>query len=340
MGKALGQLARRLGRFIPAGALRHVGGPAALFFHGVEHQTLDGRVQLNHHDAAMFARIAGTLRRDFDVRPLSDIDRVLADPTAHRRAVFLMADDGYANTLTVAADLLEDLPWTLFVSAAHIGTGLPSPVFLARLFYLYAPAGLYHLPHLAPLRLGDAAQRQAAAGPGIDALRALPAEQAEEAVAAMRAAFADDALDRLLARFTSEHFLDWDGVRALKARGVEIGAHADTHWPMHEKQSDAWLVQQTTSARARIEAETGPCRFFAYPFGNTSDIGPKAWRAVEAAGFSHAFTTLSGSLAANGNRFLLPRYGIGPCDIHLASLVPLLGAGNRRLRAFQQRLAG
>jgi peptidoglycan/xylan/chitin deacetylase (PgdA/CDA1 family) len=266
---------------------------------------------------------------------------VLADPAAYPRAVFLMSDDGYANTLTVAADLLEGLPWTLFVSSAHIGSGLPSPVFVARLFYLYAPAGTYHLPHLPPsLRLAGAAEREAAADAGIDALRALPAGQAEETVAAMRAAFAGDSLDRLLARFTSEHFLDWNGVRALKARGVEIGAHADTHWPMHEKQSDAWLLQQTAGARARIEAETGPCRFFAYPFGNTPDIGPKAWRAVEAAGFSHAFTTLSGSLSAGGNRFLLPRYGIGPHDTHLASLVPLLGAGNRRLRAFQQRLAG
>ena len=182
--------------------------------------------------------------------------------------------------------------------------------------------------------------REAAAATGIDALRLLPAEQADETVAAMRAAFPPDMLAALLEKFTSEQFLDWAGVRALKARGVEIGAHADTHWPMHEHQSDAWLRQQTEGARARIEAEVGPCRFFAYPFGNMHDIGSRAWRAVEAAGFSHAFTTLSGSLAGGGNRFLLPRYGIGPHDTHLASLVPLLFAGNPRLRAFQERLAG
>lgn len=337
----LGQFARRLARHIPAAALRPVGGPAALFFHGVEKYTLDGRVQLNHHAADSFARIAAGLRRDFDVRPLTDIESVLAVPHRHRRAVFLMSDDGYANTLSVAADMLTGLPWTLFVSTAHIGSGLPSPVFLARLFYIYAPRGLYDLPHLGKgLVLDGEAGRQAAADSGIAALKSLPAAQADETVAAMRAAFPPDMLAALLARFASEQFLDWDGVRALKARGVEIGAHADTHWPMHAAQTEAWLRRQAAGAKAVIEAEVGPCRFFAYPFGNIADIGPGAWRAVQAAGFSHAFTTLSGSLAGSRNPFLLPRYGIGPDDTHLASLVPLLAAGNRRLRAFQDRLAG
>ena len=73
--------------------------------------------------------------------------------------------------------------------------------------------------------------------------------------------------------------------------------------------------------------------------GNTRDIGPLAWRAVRDAGFTHAFTTISGSLTGAPNPWLLPRYGIGPADTRLASLVPLLFAGNRRLRQFQARLA-
>lgn len=341
----IGQLARKVGRLIPPALLAHAGGPAALFFHGVERATLDGRVQTNHHELAVFEAIAAILRRRFDVRPLTDIDQVLANPRRHRRAVFLMSDDGYANTLSLAADVLQGLAWTLFVSTAHIGTAKPNPVFLARLFYFYAPNGVYILPHLpGKLVLGDPASRVMAARAGIDRLRFLPATKADETVAAMAAAFPADRLNALLAHFTSEHFLDWDGVRALKARGVEIGAHGDTHWPMHPGQTPAWLTRQAAGARARIEAETGPCRFFAYPFGNTADIGPLAWRAVRDAGFTHGFTTLSGSLAGSlaesSNPWLLPRYGIGPRDTHLASLVPLLGAGNRRLYRFQERLAG
>ncbi len=336
----MGQWARELGRWLPPAALRHAGQPAALFFHGVEPRTDDARVQTNHHEVAQFRAILDGLK-DFNVLPLSALDDVLAHPERHRRSLFLMSDDGYRNALTVAADILEEyrMPWTLFVSTAHIGTGLPNPIFVARLFYFHAPPGSHRLPHLGEMRLGDEESRMKSALSGIENLRFLPGEQAEETLAAMRAAFADGELEILIERFTSEKFLDWDGVRALAARGVTIGAHADQHWPMHHRQSAAWLARQTAGAKARIEAEVGACRFFAYPFGNTRDVGAGAWKAVRDAGFSHGFTTLAGSLGAGSNPFLLPRYGLGPRDSHIAALVPLLAAGNRRVRAWQAGLA-
>jgi peptidoglycan/xylan/chitin deacetylase (PgdA/CDA1 family) len=339
MARLLGQLARRTGRLIPPGLLRHACRPAALFFHGVEPATLDGDVQTNHHELAAFKAIMAAIRQAFDVRPLRDIDQVLAAPAAHPRTLFLMSDDGYANTLSVAAPALDGIPWTLFVSTAHIGTGRQNPIFLARLFYFYAPNGVYNLPHMpGAVNLTDRAGRRRAATAGIDRLRFLPAVRAGETLAAMAAAFPPGNLEALVARFPSEHFLDWDGVRALRARGVEIGAHADVHWPMHARQDPAWLATQARAAKARIEAEVGPCRFFAYPFGNTPDIGPLARAAVRDAGFTHAFTTLSGTLTETSDPWLLPRYGLGPRDTHIASLIPLLSLGNRRVRRFQHQL--
>jgi peptidoglycan/xylan/chitin deacetylase (PgdA/CDA1 family) len=340
MGLPFGQWARELGRWIPPAALAHAGQPAALFFHGVEPATDDPRIQTNHHEVASFRAILDGLK-DFNVLPLDAIDDVLAHPAKHSRSVFLMSDDGYRNTLTVAADILDDfkMPWTLFVSTAHIGSGLPNPIFLARLFFFHAPPGTYTVPHLGTVLLDSEESREKSALSGIDRLRFLPGEQAEESVAAMRAAFAPDMLAALLARFASETFLDWNDVRALKARGVTIGAHADRHWPMHANQNHTWLTQQAAGARARIEREVGACRFFAYPFGNKPDVGAGAWKAVRDAGFSHGFTTLSGSLAAGGNPYLLPRYGLGARDSHVASLVPLLFAGNSRLRRWQAGLA-
>ena len=267
---------------------------------------------------------------------------VLAAPERFPRAIFLMSDDGYANTATVAAGILEELklPWTLFVSTRHIGGAVPNPIFVARLFFFFAPDGVYRLPHLGqPVSLGTPQTRAAMADGLIDRLRHLPAGQAEESLAAMRAALGEARLTDLIGRFASERFLTWDGVRALKARGVEIGAHADSLWPMHKDQSSDWLHRQACVSRAQIEAAVAPCRFFAYPFGNIGDVGPGAWRAVRDAGFTHAFTTLSGSLAAGGNPMLLPRYGIGPKDTHIASLVPLLRVGNGRLRHWQDTLA-
>ena len=75
------------------------------------------------------------------------------------------------------------------------------------------------------------------------------------------------------------------------------------------------------------------------PFGNIGDISGDAWRAVRDAGFEAAFSTLSGSLDASANRWLLPRYGLAPHDPNLGSLLPLLRAGNSRLLRWQRNLA-
>lgn len=336
-----GKIARDLSRFIPADAVRPFGRPAAVFFHGVEQVTLDPRLQENHHETAAFVEIARNLKANFDVLSLTALDDVLKNPDRHPRAVFLMSDDGYANTLTVAADILEDLrlPWTLFVSTHHIDTGERNPIFLARLFAHEAPAGTYTIPHLPPLVL-TTTNRTAMAELIVWQLRALDMNQAQGAVDTMMSRLDPVHLAALLAKFTSESFLCWDQVRELKRRGVEIGAHAHRHWPMNEHQSEASLKEQASRSRERLLAELGVARAFAYPFGNKGDISRGAWQAVRDAGFDCAFSTMSGTLDAQANRYLLPRYGIEPRAPHLTSLISLLRAGNPRVTRWQKELAG
>lgn len=332
-----GQIARRLGRYIPAQAVRPLGRPAAVFFHGVEPVTLDPAVQTNHHETADFVAIARQLKRDFDVLPLAAIDDVLKAPERHPRALFLMSDDGYANTLTVAADILEEmrLPWTLFVSTHHINTGERNPIFLIRLFAHYAPAGTYAVPHFTQPLLLDA-DREAAAETAIWHLREMDMTKAQDAVDWMTRQFD---IKPLLERFTSDAFLTWDQVRELKRRGVEIGAHAHRHWPMNDHQPAATLSMQAALPKRRIETEVGPCRYFSYPFGNKGDISRPAWQAVRDAGYDCAFGTLSGTLDGAANRYLLPRHGIAPQAPNLPALVSLLRSGNPRLRRWQAELA-
>ncbi len=343
MVSTLGRLGRDFAGWIPPALARAWGRPAAVFFHGVESGPIDPRVQSDHHDAASFRRIARALKENFDVLPLAALSDVLKNPERHSRAVFLMADDGYANTLKVAAPILDEfeLPWTLFLSTQHIDTREPNPVFLARLFVHFAPDGTYRIPHFADaILLGDDTQRSEMSPFLLHYMKSLSAPHAREALDAMLAVFPENQLLELIEKFPSEKFLSWDQARELHGRGVEIGAHAHWHWPMNDAQSPDYLREQTQASRARIESEIGPARAFAYPFGNSQDISTDAWRAVRDAGFEYGFTTLSGALGAGQNPFLLPRYGLGLQDSNLASLIPLLSAGNPRLMRFQERLAG
>ncbi|HEY1708737.1 MAG TPA: polysaccharide deacetylase family protein [Rhizomicrobium sp.] len=338
-----GRLFRELASRIPAGMARFAGRPAAVFFHGVEPATDDARVQTNHHETDVFRAIARAVKAHFDVLPLAALSDVLKNPDRQPRALFLMSDDGYANTLNVAADLLEEyrLPWTLFVSTHHIDTRERNPVFVARLFAFYAPDGVYHLPQLPdPVVLGSGDElRSLAATHLVSALKTLDGPLARQAVQRLIEILTPARAEHLFARFSSEEFLTWDGVRDLAQRGVTIGAHADFHWPMNASQSEGYLAHQAAHPRARIEAEVGPCSAFAYPFGNVNDVTRDAWHAVRDAGYDHAFTTLSGSLESRMSPYLLPRYGLSPREPRPASLIPLLRAGNRRLLEWQRSLA-
>jgi hypothetical protein len=222
----------------------------------------------------------------------------------------------------------------LFVSTHHIDSGDFTPPTLTRIFFQDAPAGHYALPHLTPFDLDD---RETLSAECWKQLKNMDAALAGETLAAMRKVLDASGAD-LKARYSSETFLNWDQVRMLHNQGVEIGAHADWHWPMHQNQSPEWLREQAVHSKARVEKEVGPCRFFAYPFGQRADVCQGAWKAARDAGFEYAFTTMAGTLEASANRFLLPRYGLAAEESNLAAFLPVLRANNAKLRSWQSQI--
>lgn len=338
MGSLAGRIFSKTARLVPQAAVLPFARPAAVFFHGVERQIDDAGLQNNHHERDLFVAMMRELSARFDVLPLSALDDVLKDPKKHARALFLMSDDGYANLLG-AADILEEmrLPWTLFVSTRHIGSTERNPMFRARAFLRYAPIGDYALPHVGQVDF-VARERAAEEARIIALLKTLPAEWACEALDAMDAVLAEAGLGELASLFPSDAFLSWAEVRTLAKRGVTIGAHAHWHWPMNARQAHAHLLEQAMLPKRLIEAEVSACSAFAYPFGNVGDVGWDAWHAVREAGYDCAFTTLSGTLDASTNRFLLPRHALGARTNGLASEIAMLRAGNRRLQRWQNEL--
>jgi peptidoglycan/xylan/chitin deacetylase (PgdA/CDA1 family) len=269
------------------------------------------------------------------------LEDVLKNPERHVHTVFLMSDDGYANTL-LAADILNELglSWSLFVSTEHIETGELNPLILARLFVHFVPQGEYALPHLKEtIILRSKKDRAHAAHSLLRSLKRLPVAKARASIAAMRNAFAAGQLEALRAQFPTERNLSWSEVESLHRRGVEIGAHAHWHWPMNGNQSEDELLLQANLPRKAIESRVGHCHYFSYPFGNEGDVSAAARKAVRDAGYSYAFTTLSGTLRSGLDPWLLPRYALKAEEPNLLALVPLLRFGDPRVARITRRLA-
>ena len=106
--------------------------------------------------------------------------------------------------------------------------------------------------------------------------------------------------------------MDWDALRTLAARGVEIGSHTVSH-PHLTRLTDAELQRELRESRERIADELArPCRYLAYPFG---DEDARVRSAAAAAGYDGAFA-LPGR-EDRIDRFALPRVGVYRRDSRL-----------------------
>ena len=116
---------------------------------------------------------------------------------------------------------------------------------------------------------------------------------------------------------------DWDDLRELVRLGIEIGSHSQAH-PHLTTLSDAELKRELKLSRERIEDMLGrPCRFLAYPYGD-SDARVEA--AARTLGYKAAFRA-SGPDSRQAP-FAFPRTSVSRFDTPL------------RLRVKTSRLAG
>jgi peptidoglycan/xylan/chitin deacetylase (PgdA/CDA1 family) len=99
------------------------------------------------------------------------------------------------------------------------------------------------------------------------------------------------------------HTLDWDALRGLSERGVEIGSHTVSH-PHLPELSDEEIRRELVESRERIEAEIGRCRILAYPFGHHDE---RCRAAARAAGYEGAYTVPKFGQRAAVEQFALPR---------------------------------
>jgi peptidoglycan/xylan/chitin deacetylase (PgdA/CDA1 family)/SAM-dependent methyltransferase len=295
----------------PAIAAARLGHGLVLLYHRV------GRIAPDPHrvsiDPGAFQQQMAWLASDCAVLPLAEFVERATRHTLPPRAVALTFDDGYLDTLTIAAPILSrhGLPVTCFVATE--GLEGPHVFWWDRLAALLLGDGAR--PSVLPLDLPDGPRQVATATRGdrlfahglvYHAVVALPVAAREEVLAQVAAWAPDVATDRDCRRMSGAELRD------LARRGVDIGAHT-VHHPQLPRYDRATQVGEMADSRVTLERIIGaPVTHLAYPFGAFDETTVAA--AAEA-GLTLAFTCEPRALAAGDARLALPR--LDPQEHHL-----------------------
>lgn len=199
-------------------------------------------------------------------------------------------DDGYLDTLEVAAPLLLSLgvPFTVYVITDIVSGARALPWYELLAHSLLAPelrpAALRVLASEPALTaLGSAAGTvppPALAQAFLAACKALPAARR----AALVAALEQEVGARVQALPTTPRYLDASGVRRLRDFAAEISSHTRSH-PLLPQLSDEALRDELVGSRTALCQLLGGCEGLAYPNGDSDE---RVAAAAQAAGYKYA----------------------------------------------------
>ena len=254
--------------------------------------------------ASDFDALLRHIKSRFNVLPLGEAVTRLYGETLPPRALSITFDDGYADNVDVAAPLLRahGLTATIFIATGYLDGGVMFNDVVIEAFRACKRAEI-DLQRLGLGRhsIGSTAERRAAIDRVLDAVKYLP-QPLRERTADEIAAIAE------VARPTGL-MMSSDGVRALAADRIEIGAHTVNH-PILAKMAprDAW--SEIVESKGALEALLGkPVELFAYPNGKPGDdYGAEHVRMVREAGFRAAVSTAWGAASRSSDALQLPRF--------------------------------
>ena len=253
-----------------------------------------------------FRRQMAFLKKSFAILSLEDLAGMLhKGARLPDRCACVTFDDGYKDTCTQAAPVLESLgiPATVFVTAGIIDSR--EAFWWDRVCY-----SIMH-SDISEIELCDTVHAlPQAPGPRLREARAIveSAKQhafcetlagAKEVERQTGASMPQDVRDDLTMR--------WEDVRALHDAGFEIGSHTLSH-PSLRKVSHTQAEMEIHGSRDLIRKKTGiDARHFSYPHGHASDVTEKIAAVVRDAGYASACTILPTPLTADTDPYLIGR---------------------------------
>jgi peptidoglycan/xylan/chitin deacetylase (PgdA/CDA1 family) len=258
-------------------------------------------------------RVLAHLKPRADFVRLDDVRERLTreEPVkAIRPFIALTFDDGFRDNLTLALPILRrhTVPATVYVpSGAPDRTLDPWPWRLEKAIRELSEVSL-DLPEL-PRRLPAQTfeEKQAVFGLLTEHIhRNIPANRHLPELLLPKARVSDESL-------IVEQFASWDDLRELASdRLISVGGHTVTHASLRDLEEDQ-ATAEIGNGRRRLEAQLDVAvSHFAYPYGASSNCGPREFALVARAGFVTGVTARDGNIFHQHQDHLmcLPRRGL------------------------------
>ncbi|HUZ91563.1 MAG TPA: polysaccharide deacetylase family protein [Methylocella sp.] len=253
-------------------------------------------VTANDNEMANFGAMA--IRREFLERMIVDLRRrgialvslseALKLATGSPRPfIALTFDDGYRDNYEVAYPILKkfDVPFAIFLTTGLIDRTLPM-----WWHVLEHVVDCNTTIEYADVKLGSSTKRAKAIAYRLasDYFRRL---DQRDVISATEALIAKND-SRLTRADAFDQALDWNMVREMAGSGLAtFGGHTVSH-PLLRQLDRTSLVAEIAGCRLRLRQAGGiEPAYFAYPFGQDTEVGALAPSVTEEAGFTAAFTT-------------------------------------------------
>jgi peptidoglycan/xylan/chitin deacetylase (PgdA/CDA1 family) len=272
----------------------------------IYHRVLAHDDPLNTWDvtAGVFEAQMRVLAQNFMPLALSEaIDRLNGGKLPPRSACVTF-DDGYLDNAEVALPILQrhGLPATFFIATGYLDGGrMWNDKVVEALRSMSGPTLDLQAWGLPTFELGSDLSRRLAIQRILPALKYLPGPEREARAEQLAAAAHVPA--------GKSPMMGETHVCALRAAGMEIGAHSVTH-PILTRVADAQARREIAESGQRLaEILREPVRLFAYPNGKPGmDYGAEHVRMVRDAGYSAAVSSAWGVAAPGADVYQLPRF--------------------------------
>lgn len=289
-------------------------------------------------EADRLGRILDWLGRRYDLVSVGDGWRRLSEGRG-RSMVSLTMDDGYVDNVEVLLPMLRErgASATVYLESRPLDE---RRVNWTHLFFWslgkLTPAAL--VERYLVLSQDEPARRRlsevlAAGGDLVYQLKRVLKYEAEQADCAATLATIFAELGGVERELCDELYMTWDGARALRDGGVELGGHTVHHWVVSGLDAAGQLAE-LEGGRSALERELGAApESFAYPFGRRWDWNEESCEAVRLSGFTTATTTHAGTNLRGADPTRLARIMIDE-DASLPLIVAEACGGFELLRRF------